>query len=97
MEASTPALLEPIMTLEVTVPEEFVGNIIHDLNGRRSEVGQVEARGNLMVVHAKSPLAEMFGYATITRSLSQGRANYSMEPCAYSAVPHQRMQQILGY
>ncbi|MHC4874035.1 MAG: elongation factor G [Planctomycetota bacterium] len=97
MNNSDANLMEPIMNVEVTVPEEFVGNIINDLNSRRAEVGQVEQRGDLMVVHAKSPLAEMFGYATVTRSLSQGRATYSMEPCAYAIVPKQRAQKILGY
>ena len=97
MNNSDANLMEPIMNVEVTVPEEFVGNIINDLNSRRAEVGQVEARGSLMVIHAKSPLAEMFGYATVTRSLSQGRATYSMEPCAYAIVPKQRVQKILGY
>ncbi|MBN1257635.1 MAG: elongation factor G [Planctomycetes bacterium] len=97
MQAAEPCLLEPIMKIEVAVPEEFVGNIIHDLNGRRAEVGQVERQGNLMLVHARAPLAELFGYATVTRSLSQGRATYTLEPCEYAPVPHQRAQQILGY
>ncbi len=97
MNNSDANLMEPIMNVEVTTPEEFVGNIINDLNSRRAEVGQVETRGNLMVVHAKSPLAEMFGYATVTRSLSQGRATYSMEPCAYAVVPKARANKILGY
>jgi elongation factor G len=97
LAGAQPRLLEPIMKVEVSVPEEFVGNIIHDLNGRRAEVGQVETRGQLMVVHARAPLAEMFGYATVTRSLSQGRATYTLEPCAYAPVPEARAREILGY
>lgn len=97
MQNADPALLEPIMSVEVHVPEEFLGNIIHDLNGRRAEVGNIESRGHLMVAQAKAPLSEMFGYATVVRSLSQGRATYSMEPNAFAAVGKQRRDQILGY
>ena len=97
LQAAGPQLLEPIMNLEVTVPEEFVGGIIHDLNARRAEVGRVEPRGALMVLHARVPLSEMFGYATVARSQSQGRATYTLEPCAYAPVPPQRAREILGY
>jgi elongation factor G len=97
LEAADPRLLEPIMSLEVTVPEDFLGAVIHDLNGRRAEVGQVEPRGAHMVVHAQAPLAEMFGYATAVRSLTQGRATHALEPCAYAPVPRQRAQELLGY
>ncbi len=90
-------LLEPIMALEVTTPEEFMGGIIHDLNGRRCEIQEIGDRGNLKVVHAKAPLAEMFGYATVVRGLSTGRASYSMEPCEFAAVPRKKWSDILGY
>ncbi len=90
-------LLEPIMALEVTTPEEFMGGIIHDLNGRRCEIQEIVMRGNLQVVHAKAPLAEMFGYATVVRGLSTGRASYSMEPCAFAPVPRKKWSDILGY
>lgn len=90
-------LLEPIMALEVTTPEEFMGGIIHDLNGRRCEIQEITDRGNLKVVHAKAPLAEMFGYATVVRGLSTGRASYSMEPCEFAAVPRKKWVDILGY
>ena len=90
-------LLEPIMTLEVTTPDEFMGGIIHDLNGRRCEIQEIGDRGNMKVVHAKAPLAEMFGYATVVRGLSTGRASYSMEPCAFASVPRKKWQDILGY
>ena len=90
-------LFEPIMTLEVTTPEEFMGGIIHDLNGRRCEIQEIGDRGNMKVVHAKAPLAEMFGYATVVRGLSTGRASYSMEPCAFASVPRKKWIDILGY
>ena len=90
-------LLEPIMTLEVTTPDEFMGGIIHDLNGRRCEVQEIGDRGNLKIVHAKAPLAEMFGYATVVRGLSTGRASYSMEPSSFAPVPRKKWQEILGY
>ncbi|MGD0090702.1 MAG: elongation factor G [Planctomycetota bacterium] len=91
-----PVLLEPIMALEVTTPEEFLGNIIGDLNSRRAEINDVTTRGILKVVHARVPLGEMFQYATHSRSLSQGRATYTMEPHGYQAVPRQKYKSILG-
>jgi len=78
-------------------PEEFLGNIIHDLNGRRAEIAEVGRIGLLSFVRAKVAMAEMFGYATTVRGLSGGRADYSMEPCAYSPVPKNRTASILGY
>ena len=90
-------LYEPVMSLEVTVPEEFLGNIIHDLNGRRAEIAEVGQAGLLRFVKAKVALAEMFGYATTVRGLSGGRADYSLEPCAYAPVPKNRTNEILGY
>ncbi len=95
--AARPQLLEPIMSLEATTPEEFMGAIINDLNGRRSEITGLGDRGHLKVVSARAPLAEMFGYATVVRGLSTGRASYSMEPCAYAPVPRERYADILGY
>ena len=90
-------LYEPVMSLEVTTPEEFLGNIIHDLNGRRAEIAEVGQVGMMRFVKAKVALAEMFGYATTVRGLSGGRADYSLEPCAYAPVPKNRMAEILGY
>jgi len=78
------AVLEPIMRLEVSSPEEFVGNIQSDLNARRAIVTQTEIRGNFHIILAEAPLAKMFGYTTTVRSLSQGRASYSMEPLRYA-------------
>ena len=91
-----PILLEPIMNLEVVTPEEFMGNIIGDLNSRRAAIHDVGNRGHLKVIHARVPLAEMFRYATDSRSLSQGRATYTMEPFGYEPVPRSKYKEVLG-
>ena len=91
-----PILLEPIMTLEVVTPEEFMGNIVGDLNSRRAAIHDVTSRGHLKVIHARVPLAGMFRYATDSRSLSQGRATYTMEPYGFEPVPRQRYKDVLG-
>ena len=93
---AAPVLLEPIMSLEVVTPEEFLGNLIGDLNARRAAIHDVATRGHLKVIHARAPLAEMFRYATDSRSLSQGRATYTMEPCGYQPVPRQKYKEIIG-
>ena len=80
-------MMEPIMVIEVVAPEEFLGNIQSDLNSRRALIVDSDRRGDLCVLKAEAPLIEMFGYSTQIRSLSQGRASYSMEPCRYSESP----------
>jgi elongation factor G len=82
-----PAVLEPMMRVEVTMPGEFVGDVIGDLNSRRGHVEGMDERGSTQVVRAFVPLAEMFGYATDLRSMTQGRASYSMELSHYAEVP----------
>ena len=84
------------MLVEVVVPEEYMGDIIGDLNSRRCVIQEMSNRGHLKVVKGLVPLAEMFGYATAIRSLSQGRATYSMEPHSYQAVPKQIAEKIMG-
>ncbi|MBN1688909.1 MAG: elongation factor G [Candidatus Omnitrophica bacterium] len=91
-----PTLLEPIMLIEVVVPEEYMGDVIGDLNSRRCIIQTMENRGHLKVIRGLVPLAEMFGYATAVRSLSQGRANYSMEPHSYAEVPKQIAEKVIG-
>jgi elongation factor G len=81
------ALLEPIFAVEVVTPEEYMGDVIGDLNSRRGRVEGMEPRGNAQVVTARVPLAQMFGYATDVRSLSQGRATYTMQFLRYEEVP----------
>lgn len=80
-------LLEPIMDMEVVVPEEFMGSIIGDLNSRRAKIISLGQRANARIIHCHVPLAEIFNYATVIRSLTQGRATYSMEPSFYHEVP----------
>ncbi|HEY3324004.1 MAG TPA: elongation factor G [Planctomycetota bacterium] len=91
-----PLLLEPIMSLEVVTPEEYMGGIIGDLQGRRAAIHDVGNRGHLKLIHARVPLAEMFNYATVSRSLSQGRATFTMEPHGYESVPRSKYKEILG-
>ena len=90
-----PILLEPIMKVENITPEEYQGDIIGDLNRRRGQVNSIESRGNLTIVHAEVPLAELFGYATAIRSLSKGRSSYSMEPSHFQQVPSNLVAAIL--
>jgi elongation factor G len=89
-------LLEPIMKLEVVTPDDFLGNITADLNARRAIIMNTEMRGNLVVLEAHAPLAEMFGYSTQVRSLSQGRASYSMEPLRFEPAPPDVLREMLG-
>jgi elongation factor G len=89
-------LLEPIMKLEVQTPEEFLGNIQSDLLARKASILNTEPLGELHVLEAEAPLARMFGYSTQVRSLSQGRASYSMEPLKYAPAPQEVMDGMLG-
>jgi elongation factor G len=91
-----PVLLEPIMKLEVVTPEGFLGNVTSDLNARRAIILNTEMRGNLVVLEAEAPLSEMFGYSTQVRSLSQGRASYSMEPLRFAPAPPDVLKEMLG-
>ncbi|MBM3836989.1 MAG: elongation factor G [Verrucomicrobia bacterium] len=84
---ANPVLLEPIMKVEVTTPEEYQGDLLGDLNRRRGKIQTIEVKSGAVVLYAEVPLAEMFGYATAIRSLSKGRANYSMEPLRFEQVP----------
>ncbi len=96
MEKGSPALLEPIMKVEVTTPEEYMGNVIADINSRRAHIEALETRGHLRVVRALVPLSEMFGYATTLRSLSQGRANYTMVLSHYEKVPEKVAEKVIN-
>ncbi|MDQ3811164.1 MAG: elongation factor G, partial [Chloroflexota bacterium] len=87
LRKANPQLLEPMMEVEVTTADEFLGDVMGDLNSRRGQVEGMEPRGNAQVVRAKVPLAEMFGYATDLRSMTQGRATYSMQFSHYQQVP----------
>ena len=91
-----PVILEPIMRVEVVVPQEYMGDVVGDLNGRRGRIGHMEPRGGSQVISATVPLAEMFGYATAVRSLSQGRATYSMHFDVYRKIPRQISEEIVS-
>jgi len=82
-----PILLEPVMKVEVTTPDEYQGDLLGDLNRRRGKIQSIEAKNSATNLNAEVPLSEMFGYATAIRSLSKGRASYSMEPFAFEPVP----------
>jgi elongation factor G len=84
-----PRLLEPVMKVEVVTPEEYMGDIIGNLNSRRGQIHGMEPRGNAQVINAMVPLAEMFGYVNVLRSMSQGRAQYTMTFSHYDQVPQQ--------
>ena len=92
---ANPILLEPIMKVEVTTPDEYQGDLLGDINRRRGVIQGVDAKGGQTVLNAHVPLAEMFGYATAIRSLSKGRASYSMEPLSFEQVPNSVATQIL--
>ena len=91
-----PVILEPTMRVEVVVPQEYMGDVVGDLNGRRGRVNSMEPRGDSQIINAFVPLAEMFGYATVVRSLSQGRANYSMHFDRYEQIPAQVSAEIIA-
>jgi elongation factor G len=88
-------LLEPLMKVEVTTPDEYQGDILGDLNRRRGKIQHIDAKSQATLIHSEVPLAEMFGYATAVRSLSKGRASYSMEPCRFDPVPTQILNNML--
>ncbi|MCV6599541.1 MAG: elongation factor G [Alphaproteobacteria bacterium] len=91
---ANPVILEPMMAVEIVTPEEYMGDIIGDLNSRRGQVAGMEAQGNAQVISAKVPLANMFGYINTLRSMSQGRAQYTMQFDHYEKVPANVMEEI---
>jgi elongation factor G len=97
MRRASPTLLEPIMSVEVETPEDFMGNVVGDLNSRRGVIqGMEDMAGGGKAIRAEVPLAEMFGYSTTLRSLSQGRATYSMEFKHYSEAPKNVAEAIIN-
>jgi len=89
-------ILEPVMKVEVVVPESYLGDVIGDLNSRRAKVRELEPRGNLQIIRAQVPLAEMFGYATVIRTITSGRGTYSMEPDHFDPVPRNLQDHIIN-
>lgn len=91
-----PALLEPVVSVEVVTPEDFMGNVVGNLNSRRGRILGMTQRAGAQIINATAPLAEMFGYATSLRSMSQGRASYSMQFSSYEQVPTQISNEIIA-
>jgi len=91
-----PTMLEPIMSVEVVTPDDYLGDVIGDLNGRRGRVLGTSQRGNAQVIEAQVPLAEMFGYATDLRSRTQGRATYTMQFDSYQPVPSSISEELIA-
>lgn len=94
--AAQPELLEPIMSLDIVTPPEYVGEVIGDVNGRRGQIREMAMRGEMQTVRARVPLAELFGYAGAIRSLTRGRASYTMEPDEFAVVPKAEREQLLN-
>jgi elongation factor G len=93
---ANPILLEPLMSIEIIAPEEFMGQVVSDLNSRRGKTTRMEYRGGSNVIAGEVPLANMFGYATDVRSLTQGRATFTLKFSHYSPVPTTVREEILS-
>ncbi len=93
--AGAPVILEPIMSLEIVLPAEHLGDVLNDISARRGHVNDMTSRDTMQVIRARIPLAELFGYSTAIRSLTRGRASYTMEPACFDMVPAAIQQQLL--
>jgi elongation factor G len=93
---AAPVLLEPIMDVEVVTPEDYAGDVMGDLSRRRGKIQQMEERAGAKVIRAHVPLSEMFGYATNVRSMSQGRASYTMQFLAYEQAPRNIAEEVIA-
>jgi elongation factor G len=91
-----PVLLEPVMSVEVITPSDYMGDVIGDLSSRRGKIQGMDQRGEAQVINAMVPLSEMFGYSTSLRSMSQGRAVYSMQFAQYEEVPKSKAEEIVA-
>jgi elongation factor G len=89
-------LLEPIMAVEVSTPDDYQGDVMGDLSRRRGQIQNTESKGKLSIVHANVPLKEMFGYSTAVRTLSSGRASYAMTPSHFEQVPSSIVEEIVS-
>ena len=96
IKKAKPVLLEPIMDVEVVTPADYMGDIIGDLSARRGKVGGMTERAGARVIGASVPLGEMFGYSTTLRSMSQGRAVYTMQFAHYDEVPKSKAEEIMA-
>jgi elongation factor G len=96
MKKASPVLLEPVMKVEVVVPDEYMGDVIGDINGRRGQIEGMQTQGTAQVIRAFVPLSEMFGYATDLRSKTQGRGVYTMQFSHYAEVPKNIANTIIN-
>ena len=96
MQKAGPKILEPIMEVECITPEDFMGDVIGHLNSIRGQIQGMEARGNAQVIKANVPLATMFGYVNTLRSMTQGRAQYTMQFSHYDQVPQNVAEEIIS-
>jgi elongation factor G len=96
VQQAQPVLLEPMMQVQVLVPEEYMGDVIGDINSRRGHITNMEPRNGIQVIDAVVPLGEMFGYATDLRSRTQGRGNYTMQFSHYAEVPKNLAEKIIA-
>jgi elongation factor G len=94
--AAAPVMLEPIMALEIVTPVEYMGEVLGDVSSRRGKVNDMIAKGDIQAVHATVPLAALFGYSTAIRSLTRGRASYTMEPVQFDIVPEPLQKELLN-
>ncbi|HEV2354954.1 MAG TPA: elongation factor G, partial [Puia sp.] len=96
MKNADPVILEPIMDVEVVTPDDFMGSVMGDLQSKRGKIEGMELRGSAQIIRSKVPLSEMFGYSTNLRSMTQGRATYSMQFSRYEETPKSVQQEIIG-
>ncbi|MFA6537034.1 MAG: elongation factor G, partial [Patescibacteria group bacterium] len=96
VKQANPTILEPVMKVEVVIPEKYLGDVVGDLNSKRAQITEMKDRSGAKVIEAMVPLAEMFGYATQLRSMTQGRGSYNMEFSKYSEVPNNLIEKIAG-
>ncbi len=93
---ASPTLMEPVMKLEVVCPDEYMGDVINDINSRRGRIENINIRGMMKVIDAFVPLSEVFGYSTSVRSMSQGRATHTLQISHYEVVPKDITDRIVG-
>ena len=96
MKKADPVVLEPIMVVEVCTPDEYQGDIMGDINRRLGQIQDIKTKGSLVTITSFIPLEKMFGYSTDVRSLSKGRATYSMEPSHFSQIPNNQLDRIIS-
>ncbi len=94
VEMAKSILLEPIMSLEIAIPEQYMGDVISEIHSRRANINEIITRGNIRIIKGDVPLAEMFGYATVLRSITQGRGTYTMEPLEYRPAPAKVLSSV---